>query len=136
MSVAYPARGRALPHFVGWIAGAAGIVLVLALWELLARTVLASSRVLPTPFVVAQQMWHDRHFYVPHIETTLHEAALGFLWGNAIAIVVAIVFVLVPVLEHSLMRLAIAIYCLPLLAIGPCSVGSDTQTQRLPRRWR
>jgi ABC-type nitrate/sulfonate/bicarbonate transport system permease component len=119
VSLAYPAHGRELPRVAARLGGAAGIVLVLAVWELLARTVLASSLVLPTPFTVAQQMWHDRHFYVPHIETTLHEAALGFLWGNAIAIAVAIVFVLVPVIEHSLMRLAIAIYCLPLLAIGP-----------------
>src|SRR5690348_12547537 len=64
-------------------------------------------------------MWDDRHFYVPHIETTLHEAALGFLWGNAIAIVIGIVFVLAPTIEQSFIRLAVAVYCMPLLAIGP-----------------
>jgi ABC-type nitrate/sulfonate/bicarbonate transport system permease component len=119
VSLAYASHTRELPRFLGRAGGAAGIVLVLVVWELLARTVLASSLVLPTPLAVAQQMWHDRHFYVPHVETTLHEAALGFLWGNLIAIAIAIVFVLVPLLERGLMRLAIAVYCLPLLAIGP-----------------
>jgi sulfonate transport system permease protein len=119
VSLACTARVRGLPGGLGRLGGLAGIVLVLAVWELLARTVLASSLVLPTPFTVAQQMWHDRHFYVPHVETTLHEAALGFLWGNVIAIAVGIVFVLAPTVENSLMRLAIAVYCMPLLAIGP-----------------
>lgn len=101
------------------LGGAVGIALVVGIWELLARTVLASSLVVPTPFSVATQMWNDRHFYVPHVETTLHEAALGFLWGNAIAIAIGTVFVIVPVVEQALIRLAIAVYCVPLLAIGP-----------------
>jgi ABC-type nitrate/sulfonate/bicarbonate transport system permease component len=119
MSIAYAVRGRDFRPGLGRLGGAAGIVLVLALWELIARTVLASSLVVPTPFVVARQIWDDRSFYVPHVETTLHEAVLGFAWGNAIAIAVGIVFVVAPVVERSLIRLAIAIYCMPLLAIGP-----------------
>lgn len=101
------------------LGGLIGVAFVIGVWELLARTVLASSLVVPTPFAVATQMWHDRHFYVPHIETTLHESALGFLWGNAIAIAIGIVFVVAPPVEQSLIRLAIAVYCVPLLAIGP-----------------
>lgn len=101
------------------LGGALGIALVLGIWELLARTVLASSLVVPTPFAVAHQMWDDRSFYVPHVETTLHEAGLGFLWGNTIAIAIGIVFVVAPTVEQGLIRLAIAVYCMPLLAIGP-----------------
>src|SRR5262249_50726306 len=119
VSLAYASHGRELPRFLGRAGGAAGIVLVLVVWGLLARAVLASSLVLPTPLAVAPQMWRDRHFFLPARETAVEEAALGFLWGNLIAIAIAIVFVLVPLLERGLMRLAIAVYCLPLLAIGP-----------------
>jgi ABC-type nitrate/sulfonate/bicarbonate transport system permease component len=102
-----------------WVGGAAGIVATILLWELLARTVLASSHILPTPFDVARQMWHDRSFYRPHIETTVREAAIGYFWGNLLAIGLAVLFVQVPLLEHGLLRLAIATYCMPLLAVGP-----------------
>jgi sulfonate transport system permease protein len=119
VSIAGVVRHREIESAFGRLGGPVGITLVLAVWELLARTALASSLVVPTPFVVARQMWDDRHFYVPHVETTLHEAALGFLWGNAIAIAIGIVFVLAPPIEQSFMRLAIAVYCMPLLAIGP-----------------
>jgi sulfonate transport system permease protein len=102
-----------------WLGGALGILGVLALWELLAVTAFESSNVVPTPLQVAEQMWHDRSYYVPHIETTVREAAVGYLWGNALAIGLAVMFVQVPLIEQGLYRLAIAVYCMPLLAIGP-----------------
>jgi ABC-type nitrate/sulfonate/bicarbonate transport system permease component len=119
VSVTSVAPSRPLASVAGRIGGVAGLVSIVLAWELLARTVFAPSLVVPTPFVVARQMWDDRSFFVPHIETTLHEAALGFFWGNLIAIAVGIVFVLAPTVEQSFIRLAIAVYCMPLLAIGP-----------------
>lgn len=119
MSLAHVLPRRRAHSTLKGFSGSTGIALVLGLWELLARTVLASSLVVPTPFSVARQMWDDRSYYLPHIETTLHEASLGFLWGNAIAIAIGIVFVVAPSVEQGLIRLAIAIYCMPLLAIGP-----------------
>jgi sulfonate transport system permease protein len=101
------------------LGGALGIAGTILLWELLARTVFASSHILPTPFDVARQMWADRSFYVPHVKTTVREAAIGYFWGNLIAIALAVLFVQVPLVEHGLLRVAIAVYCLPLLAVGP-----------------
>ena len=101
MSIARLAPPRAFGPVAGRIGGAVGLLSVVALWELLARTALASSLVVPTPFVVARQLWDDRSFLVPHVETTLYEAALGFFWGNLIAIAVGVVFVLVPTVHVS-----------------------------------
>ena len=59
----------------------------------------------------------------------VNEAAKGWLWGNAIAIALAILFVQVPFLERGLMKFAVAIYCLPVVAIGPVLAvlyGGDT----------
>ena len=101
-----------------WIGGTIGTVLLLVVWEILA-ILLTSKKVLPTPVAVARQMWNDRTFYTPHIKATLAEAAQGWLWGNLLAIGVAVVFVLVPVVEKALLRVAIATYAMPIIAIGP-----------------
>ena len=64
-------------------------------------------------------MWDDRSFYVPHLRTTIVEAAWGYLIGNAAAIVMAGLVVLVRPLSAVLERVGVAVYCLPLLALGP-----------------
>ena len=64
-------------------------------------------------------MWNDRSFYVPHLRTTLVEAAWGYVLGNVAAIVVAALVVLVRPLSTVLERIGVAVYCLPLLALGP-----------------
>jgi len=116
---AAPARGSAeRAERPKWVGGLIGTVILLVVWEILGIA-LTSRRILPTPVNVARQMVKDRHFYVPHIKATLAEAAQGWLWGNLIAIGLAIVFVLVPVIERALLRVAIATYAMPIIAIGP-----------------
>ena len=103
--------------------------MLLIAWELLALGPFRGTRILPTPVAVARQMWDDRTFYGPHIHTTLVEAVQGYLWGNLLAIGLACVFVLIPLVESLLMRLAIASYCMPIIAIGPIFqivYGGDT----------
>ena len=39
--------------------------------------------------------------------------------GNSLAIIMALVFVQIPLIEKGLLKLAVAIYCLPIIAIGP-----------------
>jgi sulfonate transport system permease protein len=54
-----------------------------------------------------------------HIAKTGGEAAWGYLWGNAAAFAIGVVFVLVPIVERLALRLVIAVYCLPLIATAP-----------------
>jgi ABC-type nitrate/sulfonate/bicarbonate transport system permease component len=91
--------------------------LVVALWSALAQW--WAPRVTPTVAAVARQVWNDRSFYLPHLRTTAAEAAWGYLIGNVAAIVVAALVVLVRPLSRLLERIGVAIYCLPLLALGP-----------------
>ena len=98
--------------------GVVGVVGVLAVWELGAH-LLGGKHILPTPQQVAVEMWNDKSYYWPNMLVTLREAVKGYLAGNVLAIVMAIAFVQVPVLERLLMRLAIASYCVPLVAIAP-----------------
>ena len=73
------------------------VVVFLGLWELLARTVFAGRFLVPPPETVFWGIWRDRGIYQYAVPTTVHEAALGFLWGNVAAILVALLFLLAPV---------------------------------------
>lgn len=101
--------------------GIAGVLGVLLLWWLAAE-VFASLHVIPTPLAVAEQLWADRYVYPINITTTLREAVLGYLIGNFAAIVLGALFVEVPIAERVLLKLAIASYCIPLVAIAPILV--------------
>jgi ABC-type nitrate/sulfonate/bicarbonate transport system permease component len=105
-----------------WLGGTIGVVLLIGLWEILALTVFhkAGSGV-PTPTSVVSKFWSDwsSGLYGRNIGQTLKEAATGYLIANGVALVLAIAFVQVPLIERALLRIAIASYCLPLVAIGP-----------------
>jgi ABC-type nitrate/sulfonate/bicarbonate transport system permease component len=103
-----------------WLRPALGIAGLLAIWELLAYTVFGSNHLVPPPQEVVVTVFHDPGFEMwPNVVTTLNEAGAGFLWGNLVAIVLALAFVQVPLLEKALLRVVLATYCMPIIAIGP-----------------
>lgn len=102
----------------GRLAGSTGAVAAIALvWTAVA--VWLAPDVTPTIPEVVRQIGNDRAFYLPHISTTLSEAARGYFLGNLAAIVVASVVVLFRPVAPLVERLSVAVYCLPLLAVGP-----------------
>jgi ABC-type nitrate/sulfonate/bicarbonate transport system permease component len=101
------------------VRGAIGTGAILAVWELLALTVFHGHHVVPTPVSVVRVFWNDRRLYPTNLTTTLSEAGWGWLWGNATALALAAAFVLAPAVEASMLRVALAIYCLPIIAIAP-----------------
>lgn len=104
----------------GWLPPLIGALILVGLWELFTVTVVAGNRVWPTPWGIARSMVHDGwHFYWPNIKTTLWEATQGFLWGNALAVALALLVLLAPAIERPLMQLSVVSYCLPIVAIGP-----------------
>jgi len=110
------------PMLPAWAGRAVGIGLLLVIWHLLAVTLLESSRVVPTPLDVLRQLWEDRDSYPQNVRTTLREAMVGYLWGNLAAIALALLFELVPAVEAPLLRIAIASFNIPLVAIAPILV--------------
>ncbi|WP_327091763.1 ABC transporter permease subunit [Nonomuraea sp. NBC_01738] len=100
--------------------GLFGVVALIGLWWLLAVTVFAEGGAVPTPGAVVAGMAADGwDFYGPNLTATLSAAVQGFLWGNALAIGVAVLVLLIPQLEAVATQLAVISYCVPLLAIGP-----------------
>lgn len=105
---------------MSWVRPASGTAGLLAVWELLAYTVFGSNHLLPPPQEVVVTVFHDPGFEMwPNVVSTLNEAAIGFIWGNALAIVLALAFIQVPLLEKALLRAVLATYCMPIIAIGP-----------------
>jgi len=102
-----------------WIDRALGVAAVLLVWHLLAVTVFAASRVVPTPTDVLTQLWEDRDSYPPNVSATLRVALIGYLWGNLIAVLLGVLCELVPAIEIPVLRFAIACYNVPLVAIAP-----------------
>ncbi len=112
-------RRRGLPS---WLGGIIGTALIVAVWEVLAVTVFhrVGSGV-PTPSSVVTQLWSDlgAGLYGANFAQTMKEAATGFVVGNIVAIVLGVIFVQVPIAEKALLNIAVASYCLPIIAIGP-----------------
>jgi ABC-type nitrate/sulfonate/bicarbonate transport system permease component len=108
-----------------WAIGVLGSLLLVALWWIAAQTVFSGvgagqADAVPTPPEVVQQWAGDGwSFYSRNFGITLHEAILGFLWGNALALLLAAVVLLVPRAEGLIVQIATISYCIPIVAIGP-----------------
>jgi ABC-type nitrate/sulfonate/bicarbonate transport system permease component len=100
------------------ISGSAAVA-ILGLWEVLGLAKIASGNV-PAPTQIISKIFSDGwSFYWPNMAQTLKEAGQGWLWGNGVAITLALLCVLIPFAERIVMRIAIAAYALPIIAIGP-----------------
>ena len=111
-----------------WTGGLVGVISTIGIWWLLAETVFASvgtrpdgsGGAIPTPLEVVLQLFEDGfQFYWRNGVITLSEAAIGFAWGNALALVFAGIALVLPRLETLTTQLAVITYCIPIVAIGP-----------------
>lgn len=110
------------------LTGLLGVILTIGIWWILAVTVFAnvgarpdgSGGAIPTPLQVVEQLMADGfEFYWRNGSVTMAEAAIGFLWGNALALALAGVALLLPRLESLATQIAVITYCIPIVAIGP-----------------
>lgn len=103
-----------------WLPGGVGITLVLAAWTVLSTTVLTARDGVPTPWATLSSLGHDGwSFYRPNLAGTCGEALRGYLIGNGLAVGSAALVLLVPLVERFVLQLAIASYCIPIMAVGP-----------------
>ncbi|MFT4286940.1 ABC transporter permease [Nocardioides sp.] len=102
-----------------WLVGAVGILAVVAIWWLAATTFLAGHHIPTPPDVISK--FHEKGFsyYREIFSITLKEAAIGYLWGVLIALLLAVAVLLIPVLEPVIMQFAVITYCLPIVVLAP-----------------
>jgi sulfonate transport system permease protein len=96
-----------------------GWVLVIGLWELVGRTVLAGRHLIGVPSGIIAKIVENADVYGRGLWFTTREAMFGYLAGNLAAVALALLVVLLPGLERTVLRLALVVYCLPLVALGP-----------------
>lgn len=103
-----------------WVGGLAGAVVVIAAWWLVAVLFFSANGAVPTPPAVLGAMAEDGWaLYAPNVSATVSEAVQGFLWGNGLAILLALLVVALPWLETFVLNIAVISYCLPVVAVGP-----------------
>jgi len=98
------------------------IVIMLLVWEVVGRMQWVAGGALPGISEILIQLWKDRGDYPEHIWATVYASGLGFLIGNALAIVAGMAFVLSPVLMRLARGMNIAIFALPPIALAPILV--------------
>jgi ABC-type nitrate/sulfonate/bicarbonate transport system permease component len=102
------------------LGGVIGFAVLIGIWYLGAFTLFAHKHVLPTPGSVLITIFDDPGYSVlPALARTATEAGLGYLWGNTIALALALLFVILPIFERTLLKVVLATYCMPVIAIGP-----------------
>jgi ABC-type nitrate/sulfonate/bicarbonate transport system permease component len=105
-----------------WLKTAAGLIAVLVAWQLIGQIATHGHRLIPAPTAILAQYWTDRDVYPLHIWATTHTAVLGFIIGNVVAIVAAIVFSRAPVVEQVFRGINITLFTVPAIVIGPIFV--------------
>ncbi|MEE4024425.1 ABC transporter permease subunit [Gordonia sp. PKS22-38] len=102
-----------------WYAGLIGIAALVGLWWL-AGALEWFSGTIPTPGAVISTIADTgTAFYVDNFSSTVELALRGFLWGNGLAIALAVLVVLIPPIEGLATQLAIISYCTPIIAVAP-----------------
>jgi ABC-type nitrate/sulfonate/bicarbonate transport system permease component len=107
-------------------------VAMVVLWEVAADLWLTRLGVLAAPSAIVRSLVADSGLYLNAVATTGWVAARGWFFGNLAAIVVAILFVQLPALEALFLRLALTLFCLPLVAVNPLlQLTFDPDTARV-----
>jgi ABC-type nitrate/sulfonate/bicarbonate transport system permease component len=103
-----------------WLSSALGIIGLVVVWQIAGATIFNKSGSVPTPTDIFHQMSKDGlNFYWRNATTTVSAAFKGWLWGNLLAIGLALLILVVPFVEKPLLQLGVVSYCLPIVAIGP-----------------
>ncbi|MEM9754936.1 MAG: ABC transporter permease subunit [Pseudomonadota bacterium] len=110
-----PGPGAALPD---WLKRGIGVLAALILWEALAW-LMQGTFLLAGPIAIVQHISENFGLLWRALTATLGTAALGFVIGNAVAILLAAIAILIPRLEAPIAAIALLVFCLPLVATGP-----------------
>ncbi len=92
---------------------------VLVVWELALRLWQVPPYVLPAPTAIAGKLWEDTSGLAPAIGTTLSEALIGYVVGNVIGLLLAVLFFYRPRLERIAMLPIVASNSVPAVAFAP-----------------
>lgn len=100
----------------------AAVFLLIILWQLVTVIFSVPYYIVPSPVEVGISFGNNMSTLLDHSLPTVFEAGLGFLVGNSIAILLAVLFVHWKAAEEALMPVAVFIQTVPIVAIAPVLV--------------
>ncbi len=100
----------------------AGPLAVLLLWETLVRALEVPVYVLPAPSAILLKIESDAALMLTGLAYTLMEAVVGYAIGSAVALVVAMAFVLFPRVERYALPGLVALNSVPVVAFAPVAL--------------
>jgi len=111
----------------GWAVSVVASVVLVGLWQLYGTV----WSVVPSPSAIVSALRRDWDLYPDNISATLSGATKGWLAGNLAGVLLAAFSALAPVTENYVLRFGVAIYSLPVVAIGAIlqiAFSADTAT--------
>ena len=108
-----------LGGFRGLVFATLGLAIVLLIWQGIVWAFSVPIYLVPAPTDVLVALYNDRILLAQNAVPTITEAALGFLLGNVVAILVAISFVYNKIVEDLFYPVAILIKTIPIIAVAP-----------------
>jgi ABC-type nitrate/sulfonate/bicarbonate transport system permease component len=112
-----------------WLAGIVGGISLVLLWWLMAVIAFRPAEgttftPVPTPWAVFEWLFIDGNIAGAWsvFQPTITAAAIGYVWGNGIALVLGAFVLVFPKTETVITQIAVVSYCLPIVAIGGISV--------------
>lgn len=88
----------------------------LIIWQLGASRLVGQ---VASPTQIVQQVIADRDLLMASMLSTVGVAGRGWLIAAVLAVAIAVVFVQLPGVERSLQRVAVVLYCVPIVAVAP-----------------
>jgi sulfonate transport system permease protein len=111
-----PRRSRSR---TAWLAPAISIATMIVVWQLLAAAGLSQRGVLASPLDVVASLVENAPLYLNAIIVTGGVALRGWLWGAALGLLTALLFVQIAATERLLLKVALALFCIPEVALLP-----------------
>lgn len=92
---------------------------VLLAWQVAVVVFEVPAYIIPSPTEISGELVVEGPDLLTDLGWTMLEAVLGFLVGSSIAIITAVVFVHVPIVERAAFPWAIVLQTVPIVAIAP-----------------
>lgn len=120
---ALPARRRRKNRPLGrYLIPVGAIAVLIGLWQAVVTVFAIPSYIVPSPVEVWDALVSEWGTLMANLVPTAVETLLGFLVGNGVAILLAVVFVYSKPVERALFPVAIFIRTIPIVAIAPVLV--------------
>lgn len=98
-----------------------GLILLFALWQVLAQFVVSDASLLPTPIQVGRNLitWILSGGFIPHLMATVYGALGGLAIGAGLGFVIGVIVGEVRLLDRAVYPMALALQAMPIVAVAP-----------------